>query len=82
MDAPSSPPTMRGVPRGLIERLRTEFATGAATLAVRQVASDGMTKLLLRLGDGRGVSLRATSILLLEGRDARVANGHQFLEPA
>ena len=48
-------PTARGLPHGLAGRMRKEFAHGAATLAVRQVAADGTTKLLLRLGDGRTV---------------------------
>lgn len=44
-----------GLPRGLVERLRAVFAPGAATLVERQVATDGTTKLLLRLGDERTV---------------------------
>lgn len=47
--------TAHGLPQGLAELVRTEFAHAAATLAVRQVAADGTTKLLLRLGDGRTV---------------------------
>ncbi len=43
------------LPAGLAARLRTDLAPGAASLAVRQVAQDGTTKLLLRLGDGRTV---------------------------
>jgi 23S rRNA (adenine2503-C2)-methyltransferase len=43
------------LPAGLPERLRTDLAPGAASLAVRQVAADGTTKLLLRLADGRTV---------------------------
>lgn len=45
----------RGLPQGLVERLRSELTPSAATLAVRQVATDGTTKLLLRLGDRRTV---------------------------
>ena len=40
----------QGLPQGLMERVRREFASGAATLAVRQVASDGTTKFLLQIG--------------------------------
>ena len=58
-----------GLPLGLTERLRTEFAPGAATLAVRQVANDGTTKLLLRLGDGRTVE----SVLMPDFRPDRAA---------
>jgi 23S rRNA (adenine2503-C2)-methyltransferase len=56
-------------PQGLAERLRTEFAPSAATLAVRQVANDGTTKLLLRLGDGRTVE----SVLMPDFRADRAA---------
>ena len=59
----------RGLPRGLVERLRTEFAPGAAGLAARQVANDGTTKLLLRLGDGRTVE----SVLMPDFRADRAA---------
>lgn len=58
----------RGLPAGLVERLRTEFRN-AATLAVRQVANDGTTKLLLRLGDGRTVE----SVLMPDFREDRAA---------
>ena len=43
------------LPHGLAERLRRELGPAAASLVVRQVAEDGTTKLLLRLGDGRTV---------------------------
>ena len=58
-----------GLPAGLIERLRTGFAPGAATLAMRQVAADGTTKLLLRLGDERTVE----SVLMPDFRADRAA---------
>ncbi len=61
--------TAHGLPQGLVERLRTKFAPSAATLAVRQVATDGTTKLLLRLGDGRTVE----SVLMPDFRDDRAA---------
>ncbi len=59
----------RGLPPGLIERLNTECAPGVASLAGRQVAADGTTKLLLRLGDGRTVE----SVLLPDFRTDRAA---------
>lgn len=43
------------MPAGLRDRLQAAFAWEAATLARRQVAADGTTKLLLRLADGRTV---------------------------
>jgi 23S rRNA (adenine2503-C2)-methyltransferase len=58
----------RGLPTGLVERLRAEFVD-AATPTVRQVARDGTTKLLLRLGDGRTVE----SVLMPDFRDDRAA---------
>ncbi len=58
-----------GLPQGLVERLRTSFPTSAATLAARQVAADGTTKLLLRLGDGRTVE----SVLMPDFRADRAA---------
>ena len=58
-----------GLPQGLVERLRTSFPTSAATLAARQVAADGTTKLLLRLGDGRTVE----SVLMPDFRSDRAA---------
>jgi 23S rRNA (adenine2503-C2)-methyltransferase len=59
----------RRLPRGLAERLHTEFAPGAVTLTTRQVAGDGTTKLLLRLGDGRTVE----SVLMPDFRADRAA---------
>ena len=45
----------RRLPAGLLERVANEFGGKNTTLAARQVAEDGTTKLLLRLGDGRTV---------------------------
>ncbi len=59
----------RGLPQGLLEKLRAEFVSGAATLAARQVAGDGTAKLLLRLGDGRTVE----SVLMPDFRADRAA---------
>ena len=61
--------TAHGLPQGLVGRLRAELAPSAATLAVRQVARDGTTKLLLRLGDGRTVE----SVLMPDFRADRAA---------
>jgi 23S rRNA (adenine2503-C2)-methyltransferase len=57
------------LPGGLIERIRAELAPGAASLAARQVADDGTTKLLLRLADGRTVE----SVMMPDYRGERVA---------
>ncbi|MBL9167272.1 MAG: 23S rRNA (adenine(2503)-C(2))-methyltransferase RlmN [Verrucomicrobiales bacterium] len=57
------------LPKGLLERVRAEFASQAATLAARQTASDGTTKLLLRLDDGRTVE----SVLMPDYRADRAA---------
>lgn len=59
----------RRLPQGLVERLRTELPLSAATLAARQVAADGTTKLLLRLGDGRTLE----SVLMPDYRADRAA---------
>ena len=61
--------TARNLPQELIERLRADFAPSAVTLATRQVANDGTTKLLLRLGDGRTVE----SVLMPDFRPDRAA---------
>ena len=61
--------SLRGLPKGLMEKLRAEFPADAATLAARQVAGDGTTKLLLRLGDGRTVE----SVLMPDFRADRAA---------
>jgi 23S rRNA (adenine2503-C2)-methyltransferase len=63
-----SSPT-HGLPQELVARLRTEFAPSATTLAARQVAADGTTKLLLRLADGRTVE----SVLMPDFRADRAA---------
>ena len=60
---------MPALPVGLVTRLRTELAPGAAAPAVRQVAADGTSKLLLRLGDGRTVE----SVLMPDFRADRAA---------
>ncbi len=49
------PAVTEGLPRGLVERMRTGLAPSVATVVERQVATDGTTKLLLRLGDQRTV---------------------------
>lgn len=59
----------RRLPAGLLERLRAEFVSGTTTLAARQVAGDGTTKLLLRLSDGRTVE----SVLMPDFRPDRAA---------
>jgi 23S rRNA (adenine2503-C2)-methyltransferase len=59
----------RRLPQGLIQRLRSELAPCARMLAARQVAGDGTTKLLLRLGDGRTVE----SVLMPDYRADRAA---------
>ncbi len=61
--------TARRLPQGLVERLRAEFVPSSVTLAARQVAADGTTKLLLRLGDGRTVE----SVLMPDFRADRAA---------
>ncbi len=60
---------LRGLSQGLVERLRAEFTSNPTTLAARQVANDGTTKLLLRLGDGRTVE----SVLMPDFRADRAA---------
>lgn len=57
------------LPTGLLERVRSELLPGRTTLAARQVASDGTTKLLLRLGDGHTVE----SVLMPDFRPDRAA---------
>jgi 23S rRNA (adenine2503-C2)-methyltransferase len=57
------------LPQGLMNRLSQFMSERATTLAVRQVAGDGTTKLLLRLGDGRTVE----SVLMPDFRDDRAA---------
>lgn len=60
---------LRGLPKGLGEKLRAEFLSEEVALAARQVAEDGTTKLLLRLGDGRTVE----SVLMPDFRPDRAA---------
>lgn len=57
------------LPQGLLDRLSETFNDQSATLAARQVAADGTTKLLLRLGDGRTVE----SVLMPDFREDRAA---------
>jgi 23S rRNA (adenine2503-C2)-methyltransferase len=54
---------------GLRDRIQAEFAPRPATLAVRQLATDGTAKLLLRLQDGRNVE----TVLMPDFRDDRAA---------
>lgn len=61
--------TTQGLPRGLSARLQSEAAADSSTLAQRQVAADGTTKLLLRLADGRTVE----SVLMPDFRADRAA---------
>ena len=58
-----------GLPQGLMERLQATSPASVATLAARQVAADGTTKLLLRLADGRMVE----SVLMPDFRADRAA---------
>jgi 23S rRNA (adenine2503-C2)-methyltransferase len=57
------------VPHGLREKLEAEYAPSSVTLAARQVAEDGTTKLLLRLADGRTIE----TVMMTDFRDDRVA---------
>jgi 23S rRNA (adenine2503-C2)-methyltransferase len=57
------------LPKGLLARLQNELAGAPPTLAQRQIAADGTTKLLLRLRDGRTVE----SVLMPDYRDDRAA---------
>ncbi len=57
------------LPQGLLDRLGAELPARATSLASRQVAADGTTKLLLRLGDGRTVE----SVMMPDFRGERVA---------
>lgn len=59
----------RPFPEGVLARLNDEIPATGSTLAARQVAEDGTTKLLLRLGDGRTVE----SVLMPDFRDDRAA---------
>ena len=64
---PGDSPALR-LPQGLADRLQAVPAS-TASLAVRQVAEDGTTKLLLRLADGRTVE----SVLMPDFRPDRAA---------
>jgi 23S rRNA (adenine2503-C2)-methyltransferase len=57
------------LPRGLTERLHAAFLANRPSLAARQVAEDGTTKLLLRLADGRTVE----TVMMTDFREDRVA---------
>jgi 23S rRNA (adenine2503-C2)-methyltransferase len=57
------------LPKELLRRLRAELVPVTSSLAAQQVASDGTTKLLLRLGDGRTVE----SVLMPDFRPDRAA---------
>jgi len=61
--------TSLGLPVTLAARLGGEFTEPVSTLATRQVAGDGTTKLLLRLRDGRTVE----SVMMPDYRGERVA---------
>jgi 23S rRNA (adenine2503-C2)-methyltransferase len=56
-------------PAGLRERLRAELSPAATALARRSVATDGTTKLLLRLADARTIE----SVLMPDFRPDRAA---------
>lgn len=57
------------MPLGMEERLHAAFPQDSAHLALRQVAEDGTTKLLLRLADGRTVE----SVLMPDYHPQRAA---------
>ena len=57
------------LPAALVARLEAETMAEANAVAVRQVAEDGTTKLLLRLGDGRSVE----TVLMPDFRPDRAA---------
>lgn len=57
------------MPAGLEELISSTFPREAASLALRQVAEDGTSKLLLRLADGRTVE----SVLMPDFHPARAA---------
>ena len=61
---PGGPP----FPHGLLDRIRVELSM-VGTMAARQVAGDGTTKILLRLADGRTVE----SVLMPDFRADRAA---------
>ena len=57
------------LPADLVARLQAEMKADVNAVAVRQVAEDGTTKLLLRLGDGRSVE----TVLMPDFRPDRAA---------
>ncbi|MBI1840655.1 MAG: 23S rRNA (adenine(2503)-C(2))-methyltransferase RlmN [Verrucomicrobia bacterium] len=67
VDLPTA--SLRGFPRGLMDRIRAEAPGSSTTLAAKQVAEDGARKLLLRLHDGRTVE----SVLMPDFRPDRAA---------
>jgi 23S rRNA (adenine2503-C2)-methyltransferase len=67
--AGDNPSALRGLPHVLARWLPTAFSTSPADLAVRQAATDGTVKLLLRLADGRTVE----SVLMPDFRVDRAA---------
>ena len=66
---PARPYGPNALPEGLIDRIASEIAMSSVSLAQRQVATDGTTKLLLRLSDGRTVE----SVLMPDFRADRGA---------
>jgi len=69
-DADGAPFTpRRPLPEGMLEQLQMNALAPIATTAVRQVAADGTTKLLLRLHDARTVE----SVLMPDFRADRAA---------
>ncbi len=67
--AGGDPTGPRRWPAGLLERVQGELPASATTVAVRSVAADGTTKLLLRLADARTVE----SVLMPDFRADRAA---------
>lgn len=57
------------LPRGLRERMESEFSPRTLEPVARSVAEDGTTKLLLRLADARTIE----SVMMTDFRDDRVA---------
>lgn len=61
--------SVAGLPGGLMERVHAEYSVSPTTAALRQVAADGTTKILLKLNDGRTVE----SVLMPDFRPDRAA---------
>src|SRR5450432_4052161 len=57
------------LPQGLTEQLRAKLRLQDISVAARQVAEDGTTKLLLRLHDGRTIE----TVMMPDYRGERVA---------